>query len=229
MGKVIGRGGRTARAIRDRDEGRRRSAPACTTCTSRSSTDVTRSRPSRSVASPGRTACRARSPSSSSPRSRSASPTVPTVWLEDGRALTVASSRPHRDRLLVRFARCRGPRRRPRRSRGRCSSSPSRRRPRFPRARGGTTRSSGCAVETDTGRELGTVREVIHTAANDVWSAVDDDGVETLIPVLHDVLVSVDVAASASWSEIPGLTDSACDPALVRSSVTRPGAGASTA
>src|SRR5512134_3147690 len=26
-----------------------------------------------------------------------------TVWLEDGRALTVGSSRPHKDRLLVRF------------------------------------------------------------------------------------------------------------------------------
>ena len=26
-----------------------------------------------------------------------------TLWLEDGRTLTVASSRPHKDRLLVRF------------------------------------------------------------------------------------------------------------------------------
>ena len=26
-----------------------------------------------------------------------------TVWLEDGRTLTVESSRPHKDRLLVRF------------------------------------------------------------------------------------------------------------------------------
>ncbi|HEX6329758.1 MAG TPA: ribosome maturation factor RimM, partial [Actinomycetota bacterium] len=26
-----------------------------------------------------------------------------TVWLEDGRALTIAASRPHKDRVLVRF------------------------------------------------------------------------------------------------------------------------------
>ncbi len=49
---------------------------------------------------------------------------------------------------------------------------------------------------------------MIHTAANDVWSAVGDTGVETLIPVLRDVLVSVDVDAKRIVvREIPGLTD----------------------
>jgi ribosomal 30S subunit maturation factor RimM len=48
---------------------------------------------------------------------------------------------------------------------------------------------------------------VIHTAANDVWSAVDDDGVETLVPVLKDVIIDVDMNAKRIVvREIPGLT-----------------------
>jgi len=128
------------------------------------------------------------------------------VWLEDGRALTVEASRPHRDRLLVTFREVRD------RTQAEAlqtallvvpeTSSP-------PLAEGSwwDHRIQGCSLATDTGRELGTVREVIHTAANDVWSAVDDVGVETLIPVLRDVLVSVDVQARRIVvREIPGLT-----------------------
>ena len=62
-------------------------------------------------------------------------------------------------------------------------------------------------LETDTGRVLGTVRDVIHTGANDVWSAVDDDGVETLVPVLKDVIADVDLDAKRIVVyEIRGLT-----------------------
>ena len=65
----------------------------------------------------------------------------------------------------------------------------------------------GCVLETDTGRALGTVRDVIHTGANDVWSAVDEDGTETLIPVLEDVILEVDMDAKRIVvREIPGLT-----------------------
>ena len=65
----------------------------------------------------------------------------------------------------------------------------------------------GCVLSTDTGRPLGTIRDVIHTAANDVWSAVDENGTETLIPVLQDVLVEVDVdAGRVVVREVPGLT-----------------------
>ena len=49
-----------------------------------------------------------------------------TVWLEDGRTLTVESSRPHKDRLLVRFRGVEDRARRPRRCTGPCSSSPNR-------------------------------------------------------------------------------------------------------
>jgi 16S rRNA processing protein RimM len=62
-------------------------------------------------------------------------------------------------------------------------------------------------VFTESGAELGELRQVIHTSANDVWSAVDGSGVETLIPVLRDVLISVDTdARRIVVREIPGLT-----------------------
>lgn len=127
------------------------------------------------------------------------------VWLEDGRELIVASSRPHGDRLLVRFEGVED------RTAAQVlqrailvvpeSSSPD-----LPQGSWWDHRIAGCAVETDSGRGLGIVREVIHTAANDVWSAVDDAGTETLIPVLKDVLVNVDVEARhIVVREIPGL------------------------
>jgi ribosomal 30S subunit maturation factor RimM len=48
---------------------------------------------------------------------------------------------------------------------------------------------------------------VIHTPANDVWSAVDEDGRETLVPALRDVLVAVDVRAKRIVvRDIAGLT-----------------------
>jgi 16S rRNA processing protein RimM len=63
-------------------------------------------------------------------------------------------------------------------------------------------------MRTDAGRSLGTVTEVIHTAANDVWVAVDAAGAETLVPALRDVIVSVDVVAKLIVvREVPGLTD----------------------
>jgi 16S rRNA processing protein RimM len=129
-----------------------------------------------------------------------------TLWLEDGRTLTVAASRRHHDRLLVRF----------REIRDRAQASalqkallvvPETLSPELPEGSWWDHQVEGCSVETDGGRRLGTVAEVIHTAANDVWSAVDDSGAETLIPVLKDVLVSVDVDAKRIVvREIPGLT-----------------------
>ena len=46
---------------------------------------------------------------------------------------------------------------------------------------------------TTEGRAIGSVREVIHTPANDVWVTQGDQG-EVLIPALKDVVESVDVA-----------------------------------
>ena len=129
-----------------------------------------------------------------------------TVWLEDGRTLTVESSRPHKDRLLVRFREVQ--------SREQAEALqrallvvPESLSPQLPEGSWWDHRIVGCTIETDTGRALGTVHDVIHTAANDVWSAVDDEGTETLIPVLRDVILDVDMDAKRIVvREIPGLT-----------------------
>jgi 16S rRNA processing protein RimM len=129
-----------------------------------------------------------------------------TLWLEDGRTLTVESSKPHRGGLLVRFREVRDREQAEGLQRALLvvpeSSSPS-----LPEGSWWDHQIEGCAVETDRGRPLGKVREVIHTAANDVWSVVDGGGRETLVPVLIDVLVSVDVGAKRIVvREIAGLT-----------------------
>jgi 16S rRNA processing protein RimM len=129
-----------------------------------------------------------------------------TVWLEDGRTLTVESSRPHKDRLLVRFREVQS------REQAEALQTallvvPETLSPELSEGSWWDHRIVGCAVETDTGRALGTVSDVIHTAANDVWSAVDDEGVETLIPVLKEVILEVDMDAKRIVvREIPGLT-----------------------
>jgi 16S rRNA processing protein RimM len=131
------------------------------------------------------------------------------VHLEDGRPLTVEASRPHAGRLLVRFREVRD-RTQAEALRRAVLVVPESSSPALPEGRWWDHQVDGCEVVTEGGRSLGTVREVIHTAANDVWSAVSDDGRETLIPVLVDVLVSVDVAGKRIVvREIPGLTTTA--------------------
>lgn len=128
------------------------------------------------------------------------------VYLEDGRVLTVESARPHRGGLVVKFREVRDRNQAEELSRM-VLVVPESMSPELPEGSWWDHRIEGCSVATDTGRELGTVREVIHTGANDVWSTLDDAGVETLIPVLKDVVVSVDVEARlVVVREIPGLT-----------------------
>ncbi|MEX2203788.1 MAG: ribosome maturation factor RimM [Actinomycetota bacterium] len=128
------------------------------------------------------------------------------VWLEDGRQLTVEGSKPHRSGLLVKFREV-ADRTQAEALRSALLVVPESMSPELPEGSWWDHRIQGCAVETDTGRQLGAVHEVIHTAANDVWSAVDEQGTETLIPVLKDVLVSVDVDGKRIVvREIPGLT-----------------------
>jgi 16S rRNA processing protein RimM len=133
------------------------------------------------------------------------------VYLEDGRPLTVAESRPHRARLLVTFD---GVRDRDaadalvqRTLVVRESDSPP-----LPEGSYWDHQLIGCAVVTESGRSLGELRDVIHTPANDVWSAIDADGGETLVPAIVDVVASVDVRGKrVVVREVPGLT--APDPA----------------
>ena len=65
----------------------------------------------------------------------------------------------------------------------------------------------GCEVVTDADRALGHITDVIPNPANDLWVAVDQAGVETLIPALQDVLLDVDLQARRVLvRDIPGLT-----------------------
>lgn len=129
-----------------------------------------------------------------------------TVFLEDGRSLTIATSRPHKDRVLVTFSEVTD-RESADALRGAILVVPESTSPPLAEGSWWDHQLVGCSVITESGIELGELRQVIHTAANDVWSAIDDSGVETLIPVLRDVLVSVDTdARRIVVREIPGLT-----------------------
>jgi 16S rRNA processing protein RimM len=126
--------------------------------------------------------------------------------LEDGRTLTIRSARPHKDRLLVTFEEVRD-RSEAEALRGSLLVAPASSSPELPPGSWWDHEIVGCTVTTETGRILGTVGEVIHTVANDVWNAISEDGTETLLPALADVLVDVDVEARRIVvREIPGLT-----------------------
>lgn len=60
----------------------------------------------------------------------------------------------------------------------------------------------GLAVASESGRDLGTLTDVVERPANDVWVA-RREGQETLIPVLSDVVLRVDLDAGtvtvADW------------------------------
>ena len=65
----------------------------------------------------------------------------------------------------------------------------------------------GVRVVTDGGADLGAIREILRNAANDVWIARTDEGRETLIPALKDVILAVDVPGGLiTVAEIEGLT-----------------------
>jgi len=53
----------------------------------------------------------------------------------------------------------------------------------------------GCRVVTIAGRELGHVREVLHTGAAPVLIIADESGREHLIPLAASICVEIDVAA----------------------------------
>jgi 16S rRNA processing protein RimM len=51
----------------------------------------------------------------------------------------------------------------------------------------------GCTVVTDEGEELGTITEILSPGANDVWVVNRPKGKQVLLPVIDDVVLSVDV------------------------------------
>jgi 16S rRNA processing protein RimM len=120
--------------------------------------------------------------------------------------LTVAAVRPHRQRLLVRFEGV-VDRNAAERLTGRYLFVPSASVPPPPEGEYWTHQLVGCEVVTERGAALGRIAEVMHTEANDVWAARDEAGVETLVPALRDVVISVDVGAGrVVVREVPGLT-----------------------
>jgi 16S rRNA processing protein RimM len=50
----------------------------------------------------------------------------------------------------------------------------------------------GCAVEDEGGRALGVAREIFWNGAHDVASVIDGAGVERLIPLVPDVVLTAD-------------------------------------
>lgn len=49
------------------------------------------------------------------------------------------------------------------------------------------------SIVSDEGRELGMLKEIIPTGANDVYVAVDENGRELLLPAIKDCILSVDM------------------------------------
>jgi 16S rRNA processing protein RimM len=128
------------------------------------------------------------------------------VFLENGRRLAVAESRSHRGRMLVTFE---GVRDRDAADElvQRDLVVPESESPPLPDGSYWDHQLVGSQVVTEAGRSLGELRDVIHTPANDVWSTVDEAGVETLVPAIADVVASVDVGAKrVVVREVPGLT-----------------------
>ena len=128
------------------------------------------------------------------------------VFLEDGRALTVAVAREHGGRLLVTFEGVED-RTAAEALRGLTLVVPQSMLPPLPPGEYWPHQLAGCEIVTESGRHLGTLTEVVPNAANDLWVAVDPEGTETLVPALKDVIVSVDVATKVILvRDVAGLT-----------------------
>jgi 16S rRNA processing protein RimM len=128
------------------------------------------------------------------------------VFDEQGRSLTVRSVRPHGARLLVTFEGI-ADRTSAERLQGASLQVPESWLPSLPEGSWWSFEATGCVVRTESGRELGTVAEVLAYPAQDLWRVVDEEGAETLIPAVDAFIVSVDLAGrSAVVRDVPGLT-----------------------
>ena len=127
------------------------------------------------------------------------------VGEQGDRPVTVSSSRPHRQRVLLSFEEVTD-RTEAERLRGEFLFVPASSAPELPEGEYWAHELIGCEAVTESGRSLGTIREVIHTPANDVWAADGEQG-EVLIPALKDVVALVDVAGKRIVAkDVPGLT-----------------------
>ena len=128
------------------------------------------------------------------------------LFSDDGRELTVTRSRRDRGRVLVTFEGI-ADRRQAQAIQGSYLMIDESELPDLPEGSYWPFQLEGCHVVTESGRSLGAIREVMHTEANDVWAAVDPSDLETLIPALRDVVVSVDLGnRRVVIRDVPGLT-----------------------
>ena len=128
-----------------------------------------------------------------------------SVFFEDGRELRIRSSRPASGRLLIAFD---GIDDRPGAEalRGATLVVPRSMLPSLPQGEYWHHELEGCSVVTESGRALGSVHGVVPNPAHDLWIVVDE-GEETLVPAIREVVVSVDVVGKrVVVRDIPGLT-----------------------
>jgi 16S rRNA processing protein RimM len=125
---------------------------------------------------------------------------------ERGRRYTVETVRPQGGRLLVRFAGV-GDRTAAEGLRGTTFVVPESWLPALAAGEWWPHQLEGCQIVTESGRSLGVLAEVIPNPANDLWVARAEDGDETLVPALKDLLVDVDVGAKRIVvRDVPGIT-----------------------
>ena len=128
------------------------------------------------------------------------------VFTEAGRSLTIARSHAHGSRLLVKFDGV-DDRTAAESLRGQVLVVPGSWLPPLPEGEYWPFQLEGCAVVTESGRVLGSIGDVVPNPANDLWIAVDDEGTETLLPAVHDVILEVDIGARRIVvRDVPGLT-----------------------
>jgi len=128
------------------------------------------------------------------------------VFAADGSAFRIAEVRAHGANLLVRFDGI-DDRDAAEALRGRELVVPRSWLPSLPNGSWWPHQIEGCRVVTEAGRDLGIVRDVVAHPANDLWVAVDDAGTETLVPVLAEVLIHVDLDDRRILvRDLPGLT-----------------------
>ena len=129
-----------------------------------------------------------------------------SVFTHDGRSLTIERAHAHGVRMLVKFDGVED-RSAAEALRGQELVVPESWLPELDEGEYWPFHLEGCVVETESGRSLGSITEVIANPANDLWVATDDAGEETLVPALRDVIVEVDIAGKRVLvRDVPGLT-----------------------
>jgi len=128
------------------------------------------------------------------------------VFLQDGTELRVRTVRGAIPRALIAFEGFED-RSAAERIRGKTLVVPESMLPPLPAGQYWPSQLEGCEVVTESGGSLGSIVDVISNPANDLWVTVDPNGVETLVPAVHDVIVDVDVGAKRVLvRDLPGLT-----------------------